>query len=142
MPQAERKQLSSYLFQNPDYQLFLPTVMEELLYGLNRQAGRPRAEEAMERFELPGREAPPILLSYGGRKKLQGALAFMQPRPLLILDEGDLGLTYGDFLSLHRELKRQDTTLLLITHHRPLAEALCDRILTMKAGRIIRAEGP
>lgn len=94
----------------------------------------------MTRFELPGEEAPPALLSYGARKRLQGALAFMQPRRLLILDEGDSGLTYREFLSLHRELKKENTTLLLITHHRPLAEALCDRILTMDAGRIIGEE--
>ena len=137
---GERRGLTGCLFQNPDYQLFLPTVMEELLYGLNRREGRPRAEEAIKRFGLPGGKAPPALLSYGIRKKLQGALAFMQPRPLLILDEGDAGLTFGDFFSLYEELKRQDTTLLLITHNRSLAEALCGRILTMGGGRIIGEE--
>jgi energy-coupling factor transport system ATP-binding protein len=136
------KRQSSYLFQNPDYQLFLPTVEEELLYGLSSSGRKARAQEAKERFHLPGLEAPPALLSYGARKRLQGALAYMQPRPLLILDEGDSGLSFADFFNLFHQLRSSGDTVLLITHHRPLAEALCHRILIMERGRIIREERP
>lgn len=115
---------------------------EELLYGLSSSGRKARAQEAKERFHLPGLEAPPALLSYGARKRLQGALAYMQPRPLLILDEGDSGLSFADFFNLFHQLRNSGDTVLLITHHRPLAEALCHRILIMERGRIVREERP
>ena len=115
---------------------------EELLYGLTSSVRKARAREAKERFHLPGLEAPPALLSYGARKRLQGALAYMQPRPLLILDEGDSGLSFADFFNLFHQLRSSGDTVLLITHHRPLAEALCHRILIMEKGRIIGEERP
>lgn len=136
------KRQSSYLFQNPDYQLFLPTVEEELIYGLKSADREARGAEAVIKFHLPDPEAPPALLSYGARKRLQGALAYMQPRPLLILDEGDSGLSFSDFFNLYHQLRGRGETVLLITHHRPLAEMLCQRILTMDRGRIIREERP
>jgi len=136
------KRQSSYLFQNPDYQLFLPTLEEELVYGLKSPDREARAAEAVERFHLPDPEAPPALLSYGARKRLQGALAYMQPRPLLILDEGDSGLSFSDFFNLYHRLRDRGVTILLITHHRPLAEMLSHRILTMERGRIISEVRP
>ena len=98
-----------YLFQNPDYQLFLPTVDEELALGLRysgmkREERKRRCDEARSLFGLPGGEAPPALLSFGARKKLQGGIYSLLEKKLYILDEADSGLGFRDYLTILEQL--------------------------------------
>ncbi len=135
-----------YLFQNPDHQIFLPTVREELALGLRslRLSGaelQRRVGEAARQFDLPDLEAPPALLSYGARRRLQAATYFLLSRDLLILDEIDSGLSYGEVERLVRSLASRVPGLVLITHDLVLARAVSHRILAMDKGRILR-DGP
>ncbi len=130
-----------YLFQNPDHQIYLPTVREELSLGLRRQrAGRgeieARVSEAANVFGLPDLGAPPALLSYGARRRLQAATYYLLSRDLLILDEIDSGLSYREVESLIDALASRVPGIVLITHDMALAKAACDRILVMEEGRI------
>jgi energy-coupling factor transport system ATP-binding protein len=67
----ELKSYTGYLFQNPDSQIFLSTVHEELAYGLKNQ-GRPKpagkeiekhVNRAIELFNLPAADLPPAIMS-------------------------------------------------------------------------------
>lgn len=136
-----------YLFQNPDSQIFLPTVFDELAFGLRRQGlggaelGR-RVEEACGMFSLPDPSAPPALMSYGARRRLQAAVCYLLDRDLLVLDEVDTGLSYRELSTLLAALCSTGAGVLLITHDRPLARSVSDRILLMERGRIIRDLAP
>jgi energy-coupling factor transporter ATP-binding protein EcfA2 len=130
-----------YLFQNPDHQIYLPSVREELSLGLRRQRLDrreidSRVEEAAHVFGLPDLDAPPALLSYGARRRLQAATFFLLSRDLLILDELDSGLSYREVESLIDALASRGPGIVLITHDMALAKAACDRILAMEEGRI------
>jgi energy-coupling factor transporter ATP-binding protein EcfA2 len=130
-----------YLFQNPDHQIYLPSVREELSLGLRRQRLdhreiEKRVEEAAQVFGLPDLGAPPALLSYGARRRLQAATFFLLSRDLLILDELDSGLSYREVESLIDALASHGPGIVLITHDMDLATASCDRILSMDDGRI------
>jgi energy-coupling factor transporter ATP-binding protein EcfA2 len=132
---------TGYLFQDPDLQIFLPTVADELSYGLRLQgldteAQRASVADAVERFQLPSPEAPPALLSYGARKRLQAAVCYLLPRPLLVVDEGDSGLGASEFAELLRQLQAPGRGLLFITHDLELAENLSDRVLRMREGTL------
>jgi energy-coupling factor transport system ATP-binding protein len=132
-----------YMFQNPDYQIFLPTVSEELGLGL-RAAGTPEASvedkvrEAIHLFGLPHGETPPALMSYGARKRLQAATYFLLGRDLFILDEIDSGLSYREVLPLIDALASSGAGLLLITHDALLARAAAGRVITIEDGRIVQ----
>jgi energy-coupling factor transporter ATP-binding protein EcfA2 len=131
------------MFQNPDYQIFLPTVFEELALGL-RAAGiaqdviRGRVEEAQRLFHLPPGDMPPALMSYGARKRLQAATYNLLGRRLLILDEIDSGLSYREFMSLISALASSGSGLLLITHDAALARAIAHRVIVIDEGRIVQ----
>ena len=130
-----------YLFQNPDHQIYLPTVRDELALGLRRQGMSRsdidrRVEKAAELFALPDASAPPALMSYGARRRLQAATYYLLARPLLILDEVDSGLSYREMESLLDALFAQAPGIVLITHDMSLATALCDRILVLDGGRL------
>ncbi len=135
-----------YLFQNPDHQIFLPTVREELELGLTARGIRGAAAhrmvgEAVGRFALPGPDTPPALMSYGSRKLLQAATCWLLDREIVILDEADSGLSWRQFLALVDALRGPDTSLLLITHDERLARQLADRTLVMDGGRLVGEEG-
>ena len=124
-----------YMFQNPDYQIFLPTVRDELMYG--GRSGDDTIREAAELFSLGALDAPPALLSYGTRKRLQAACYFLLRRRVYILDEADSGISYGDFRRILSNLAGPDRSVLVITHDVDLARATADRILVMDKGRIV-----
>ena len=132
----------AYLFQNPDYQLFLPTASEELELGL-KNAGLSRkqrhmmVEEGLELFKIPGRDTPPSLMSFGARKRLQGGIYYLLKKRLYILDEADSGLNYRDYELIVRQLKAKGSTLLVITHNSEIPAIEGDRICFMSHGRII-----
>jgi energy-coupling factor transporter ATP-binding protein EcfA2 len=132
---------SAYIFQDPDLQIFLPTVEQELAYGL-RLAGLGAAEvnrrvtQSVAEFRLPDKRCPPALMSYGARKRLQAAAYHLLDKRLVIFDEGDSGLDAGEFIRLIRLFQAPERGLLVITHDLALAEHLADDLVRMKKGRI------
>lgn len=135
----------AYVFQNPDYQIFLPTVQEELAYGLKEKGMKPkeieiRINEAIRLFRQPALDTPPSLMSYGTRKRLQAAVYWLLERPIAILDEADSGLSFKDFSEIIHLFKRSSRTLLIITHNEAVARQFSERIILMKEGHIVREE--
>ncbi len=132
-----------YLFQNPDHQIYLPTVRDELALGLRRQ-GMSREqidrkiEEAVELFSLPDQSSPPALMSYGGRRRLQAAISYLLPREILILDEIDSGLSCREVERLLDALIPRAPGVVFITHDMSLAASIADRILVLDAGTMSR----
>ena len=141
----ELKSYTGYLFQNPDSQIFLSTVREELAYGLKNQ-GRPkptreeiekRVNRAIELFNLPAADLPPAIMSYGTRKRLQAAVYYLLERSLLIIDEGDSGISFRDYLKIVELLGSMAKGMVIITHNQELARLLAHRIIYLEDGRIL-----
>ncbi|MFO7848983.1 MAG: ABC transporter ATP-binding protein [Spirochaetia bacterium] len=134
----------AYIFQNPDYQIFLPTVEDELSYGL-KELGLPKEEidtrvkEASQRFNLPALNVPPTMMSYGARKRLQAAVYYLLERRVYIIDEADSGLSLRDFANLVDSLAGKERALIIITHNEQMGRIYSDRTLFMKRGALIQA---
>ena len=134
-----------YLFQNPDYQLFLPTVAEELALGLkysglDKGVKNSMVKEAIDLFRLPSPDAPPALMSFGTRKRLQGAIYSLLDKHFYILDEADSGLNFTDYISIVTELKNKGAALIVISHDRHIQDLSADRVIRMEKGRIFEQE--
>ena len=126
------------------------TVRENLLvyaryFALSRPEAQRRASTLLEFVRLNERSDEPVeRLSGGMQRRLQIARALVNEPELVLLDEPTTGL---DPQARHavwdrlRELRRRGTTLLLTTHYMDEAEQLCDRVVIMDNGRIIR-DGP
>ena len=135
------------LFQDPDDQLFCPTVGEDVAFG-PRQEGLPgeevarRVAEALTAAGLAGFEArAPHHLSRGEKRRaaLAGLLA-CKPR-LLVLDEPTSDLDPRGRRELKALLAGLPITQLIATHDLDLAAELCDRAVVLDTGRV-EAEGP
>ncbi len=135
------------VFQNPDDQLFSPTVFDDVAFGplhmgLPAEEVRRRAAWALDQVGMA--EAAPRMphhLSLGERKRVAIATVLaMQPR-LLLLDEPTAGLDPRARRDLITLLKGLPQTMLVATHDMRLVAQLCNRVVVMDEGEIV-ADGP
>lgn len=102
--------------------------------------------ELLEQFGLAGRRRSAFSsLSGGERQRLFLVLALLNRPRLVILDELTQGLDPAARRGVWdavRQLHQAGTTVLLVTHEMNEAEALCDRIIVMRAGHIIDSGTP
>jgi cobalt/nickel transport system ATP-binding protein len=130
------------VFQDPDDQLFMPTVFDDVAFGvINRgcsatevQSQVARALATVGASHLAGR--PPYRLS-GGEKRavaIAGVLA-MSPS-VLVMDEPSAGLDPKARRRLITLLKGFEHTKIIATHDLDLVLDLCSRVLVMREGRI------
>jgi lipooligosaccharide transport system ATP-binding protein len=127
------------------------TVRENLLvyaryFDLPRPVAEERAGELLRFVQLEERATEAVdRLSGGMKRRLQIARALINAPRLVLLDEPTTGL---DPQARHlvwerlRELTRRGATLVLTTHYMEEAAQLCDRLVIMDHGRIVRAGAP
>ncbi len=133
---------AGYLFQNPDYQIFLPTIDDELSYGLKRRGEKLEVIKelvalAKTTFSLPEGSVPPSMMSYGERKQLQAAVYYILEKGLYIFDELDSGLSFPIIEQMLSSFSEKHAGILLVTHHIEFARTAAQRIITMENGGIV-----
>lgn len=135
-----------YVFQNPNHQLFAPTVADELAFG-PRNIGVPEAEipervaEAVEFFGLADILAlHPYRISFPLRKLVGIASIFtMRPR-VFILDEPTTGQDHRTTSTINRLIRRlrdRGSTVVCVAHDMPLLADVSERLIVMWNGRLI-----
>jgi cobalt/nickel transport system ATP-binding protein len=131
------------VFQDPDDQLFMPTVREDVAFGpLNlgvtpeEAAARVSAALGEVRMEHVADRAP-HQLSLGQRRRVAIATVLAMEPSLLVLDEPSASLDPRARRELLETLDRLDETMLVVTHDLPFAAELCERAVVLSAGRIV-----
>lgn len=131
------------VYQNPDYQLFMPTVRREILFG----AESPEyAESILQLFGLKHLEnRHPQSLSEGQKRRVSIAAVVACKPELLLLDEPTVGQDYKGLCELVDILNRlhEETgnTMITVTHDRRCVEALCDKAVLIADGKVIKEGG-
>jgi energy-coupling factor transport system ATP-binding protein len=132
-----------YLFQNPDLQIFLPTVREELSWSLKRRKNlsssqiEQKVASCAALFDLQ-LEDTPSTMSYPLRKALQAAVYYLLDRPFYILDELDNALTYATALKIIARLRGNGAGILLITHDQNFASLVSRSTYSIADGKLER----
>jgi cobalt/nickel transport system ATP-binding protein len=135
------------IFQDPDDQLFMPTVREDVAFGpLNLGLSRPEVEDRVRRALGAVRmsehgDRAPHQLSLGQRRRVAIASVLAMDPSLLVLDEPSANLDPRTRRELMQLLDEVERTMLIVTHDLPLAARLCERAVLLSAGRIV-ADGP
>jgi cobalt/nickel transport system ATP-binding protein len=133
------------VFQDPDDQLFMPTVREDVAFGpLNLKLGdiERRVTEALQAVRMIEQiERAPHQLSLGQKRRVAIATVLAMDPRVLVLDEPSANLDPRTRRELMELLAELDRTLLIVTHDLPLAGRLCERAVILSAGRIV-ADGP
>ena len=131
------------VYQNPDYQLFMPTVRQEISFGAKSE------EYAAEIAELFGVkhlwDRHPQSLSEGQKRRVSiAAVAACEPE-VLLLDEPTVGQDYDGLCALVEILNKlhmqSGNTMITITHDVRCAEALCDKAYLIENGIVAKCGG-
>lgn len=140
------------MFQNPEDQLFSPTVAQDIAFGpvnmgLSREAVRKRVELALEAVEMSDYAQRPIhALSFGQKKRvcLAGVLA-MEPE-IILLDEPTSCLDPAGVSSIMRLLKdlnkQKGITFVMSTHSVDLVPVFIDRVIVLDKGIVVQDGAP
>lgn len=128
------------VFQDPDDQLFMPTVGQDVAFGpYNAGLRGSELEKAVtEALELVGMsefiDRPPHHLSFGQRRRVAVATVLAMKPEILVMDEPSSNLDPAARRELAEIITSLDITLLMVTHDLPFAYELCQRAVILSAG--------
>lgn len=133
----------SFVFQDPDDQLFMPNLEEDVAFGprnmdLAEEEVRTRVEEALIRVNLwEQRYRPPHHLSFGEKRRAALATALAMKPEILLLDEPTGNLDPASRWELIEYLAAYPATRIVATHDLELAKSLCSKCVVISGGRQI-----
>lgn len=137
------------VFQNPDDQVFMPTVFDDIAFGL-RNMGlsedevKARVENVLRLLNIEHLASRnPANLSGGEKKKVAIAGVLAMKPSIILIDEPTAGLDHSgihEVFNILTELNAEGITVIVTTHDAEFAFAWADRIITMNSGRIGKAK--
>lgn len=140
------RQKVGIVFQNPDDQIFAPTVEEDVAFGplnlgLPMEEVQDRVEEALERVGMSGFEKKAPHHLSGGQKKRVAIAGILAMKPeIMVLDEPTAGLDpqgVEDLSKLLNELNEEGITILISTHEVDLVPNYADKVFVLVDGLLI-----
>ena len=143
------RQKVGIVFQNPDDQIFAPTVEEDVAFGplnlgLSMEEVQDRVTEALERVGMSGFEKTAAHHLSGGQKKRVAIAGILAMKPeIMVLDEPTAGLDPQGVVNLSKllnELNDEGITIVISTHEVDLVPNYADRVFVLVDGLLI-AEG-
>jgi len=145
------RQKIGIVFQNPDDQLFAPTVEEDVAFGplnigLSQEETKKRVTDALARVGMEGFEKkPPHHLSGGQKKRVAIAGILAMGPEIMVLDEPTSGLDprgASKVLKLLYELNNEGMTIIISTHDVDLVPLYSNKVNIIGDGKIIKVGTP
>ena len=139
---AEIRKTVGVVFQDPDDQLFMPTVLEDVMFGPKNFGYSEEAslENAIEALKMVGmdeyQEKAPHHLSFGKKRKVAIASVLASKPQLLVLDEPSSNLDPSSRRELIDILLSLDVSIVLVTHDLPMALEICPRSIVVNNGTV------
>ena len=144
---ARVRRKAQLVFQDPNDQLFMPILKDDIAFGpLNFGVERDKVPEIVAKsladVGLQGfEERNPHQMSLGERRRAAIATALACEPDILLLDEPGAGLDPRGKKELVELLKSLQATKLIATHDLDFAKSVCDTVLLLSAGRVVKT-GP
>ncbi len=135
------------VFQDPDDQLFMPTVRQDVAFGPANfgVAGDELDQRVVSALTAVGMEhaidRAPHHLSLGERRRVAVATVLASQPEILVLDEPSSNLDPASRRELATILAELDVTVVMVTHDLPYALELCERSIILDSGRVV-ADAP
>jgi cobalt/nickel transport system ATP-binding protein len=145
LPEIRRR--VGIVFQDPDDQLFMPTVRDDVAFGpanlgLRGAELNDRVDRALAQVGLADlADRPPFHLSFGQRRRAAVATVLAMQPEILVMDEPSSNLDPASRRELAEIVLALEVTVLMVTHDLPYALQLCPRSVILSEGVIV-ADGP
>ena len=143
---AELSRKVGYIYQNPDHQIFCPTIEEEIAFGpknlgLSEDVIKQRTEEALKLIGLEEiRKTPPSVLGLGERRKVSLAGIMSMKPSVIILDEPTTGVDWKtsiDLMEAVKKLHEKGHTIIMITHSMRIVAQYAKRVVVLCKGKVL-----
>lgn len=137
------RQKVGLVFQNPDDQLFCPTVFDDIAFGplnmnLSKDEVARRVVQALGQVGLSGFEKrSPFHLSTGEKKRVALATVLSMDSELIVLDEPTTNLDPKGRREILELLTAINRSMIIVTHDFEMAAKLCPRSIVISQGRIM-----
>lgn len=138
---AQVRRKVGFVFTDPDTQIVMPTVAEDLAFslrrtGLSRSEVAARVQEVLERFGLTGHAEHPAHLLSGGQKQLLALGAVLIRRPeVIVADEPTTLLDLRNARVVAEALDGVDQQVIVVTHQLSLLESF-ERVIVIDDGAV------
>jgi energy-coupling factor transporter ATP-binding protein EcfA2 len=144
----EIRSMVGLVFQDPDDQLFSPTVREDVAFGpLNQRLEPEQVDHAVSRalrwVGMEGAEKrSPFHMSFGEKKRIALATVLAMDPEILVLDEPVSNLDPRGRRTFIELIDSLDVTKLIITHDLEMARSTCGRLVVMDGGTVVADDQP
>ena len=145
LPEVRRK--LGYVLQDADNQMFMPTVLDDMVfgpmnYGLSRTAAEQRAEETLAELHMEYLRDRHNHKMSGGEKRMAAVATILAMQPqMLLMDEPSTALDPQNRRKLINTLNKLPVTKIIATHDLDMVLETCDRVILLHHGRLA-ADGP
>ncbi|MGB9374938.1 MAG: ABC transporter ATP-binding protein [Jiangellales bacterium] len=135
------------VFQDPDDQLFMPTVRDDVAFGpanlgISGSELDDRVHDALDKVGMADfADRPPHHLSFGQRRRVAVATVLAMGPEILVLDEPSSNLDPASRRELADVVRALDVTVFMVTHDLPYALELCPRAMVLSGG-VIAVDAP
>jgi len=136
----------SFLFQNPDNQLFASSVVKEVIYapmncGMSKEEANKRAETSINSVKLSEYASTnPLKLSMGQKQRVAVASALAMNPKIIVLDEPTTGqdpTSLKGIMELMHHEYQNDVTIIMVTHDMNLVDSIANRTIVLSRGEIL-----
>ncbi|NPC97599.1 ABC transporter ATP-binding protein [Nocardioides sp. zg-DK7169] len=140
---AEIRRRVGVVFQDPDDQLFMATVGQDVAFGPANMGirGPELRHRVLAALEMVGMaehvDRAPHHLSFGQRRRVALATVLVMEPEILVLDEPSSNLDPASRRELADILRSLDVTVLMVTHDLPYALELCPRAVVLHDGVVV-----
>ena len=130
------------VFQNPDDQLFLPTIYDDVAFGprnlgMDEESVRYRVEDRMKLLHISHLRNKSALKLSGGEKRMAALATVLAMKPdVMVFDEPTAFLDPKSRRNLIRVLQKLPHTMLIATHDLTFAAEVCPRCILLKEGKL------
>lgn len=139
---AIRKELG-YVLQDSDNQMFMPTVLEDMIfgpmnYGISRREAEANAQEALNMLDVAYLKNKHNHRISGGEKRMAAIATILTMKPaVMLMDEPSAALDPKNRRSLIRRLNDLPVTKIIASHDLDMILETCDRVLLLGNGQIV-----
>jgi len=138
----EIRKRTGLVFQNPDDQLFMPLIFDDIAFGcrnlgMSENEIKMRVDETLERLNISHLRNRSSLKLSGGEKRMAAMATVLAMEPsVLMFDEPTAFLDHKARRTLIETLKKLHHTKIVATHDLAFVAEVCDRVIILKNGRV------
>lgn len=137
------RQKTGYVLQDSDNQMFMPTVYEDMMfglrnYGMSRDAAEARVEAVLDQLGLRDLKYRHNHKISGGEKRMAAIATVLAMQPeVLLMDEPSTALDPYNRRSVIRTIQSLTQTKLIASHDLDMILETCDRVILLSHGKIV-----